>query len=57
MLIAIKGKINSYRIIVGDINNNLAPMDRLSRQKINNKTSNDTLLKKDLIDNCNTLLD
>ena len=57
MLIVIKGKIKSYRIIVGDINNNLPPMDRLSREKINNETSNDTLLKKDLIDNYNTLLD
>ena len=32
-------------------------MDRLSRQKINKEMSNDTLLKKDLIDNSKTFLD
>ena len=42
---------------MGDINNSLPPMDRLSRQKINKEMSNDTLLKKDLIDNSKTFLD
>ena len=39
LLTAIKEKINSNTIIVGDFNTSLTPMDRLSRQKINKKTS------------------
>ena len=35
MLTAIKGKINSNTIIVGDFNTPLTSMDRSSRQKIN----------------------
>ena len=48
----IKGEINSNKIIVGDFNNTLIPMDRSSKQKINTKTQvlNDTLDEMDLID-------
>ena len=44
-LIDIKGEMNSNTIIVGDFNTPLTPMDRSSKQKINNKTQvlNDTL--------------
>ena len=52
MLIAIKGKINSSTIIVGDFNTPLSPMDRSSKMKINKEKQalNDTLNKMDLID-------
>ena len=52
MLTAIKGKIESNTIIVGDFNTPPAPMDRSSKMKINKKTQtlNDTLNKMDLID-------
>ena len=44
ILIDIKGEIDSKKIIVGDFNNPLTSMDRLSRQKINTETkpSNNT---------------
>ena len=38
MLTAIKGKINSNTIIVGDFNTPLSPMDRSSKMKINKET-------------------
>ena len=38
MLTAIKGKIDSNKIIVGDFNTPLSPMDRLSKMKINKET-------------------
>ena len=52
MLTAIKGKINSNTIIVGNFNTPLSPMDRSSQIKINKETQslNDTLHKMDLID-------
>ena len=52
MLTAIKGKIDSNTIIVGDFNNPLTPMDRSSKMKINKETQalNDTLNNMDLID-------
>ena len=48
----IKGEIDSNTIIVGDFNTPLTPMDRSSRQNINNETQvlNDTLDEMDLID-------
>ena len=47
-----KGEIDSNRIIVGDFNTPLIPMDRSSKQKINKETQvlNDTLDEMDLID-------
>ena len=41
----IKGEIDSNTILVGDFNTPLTPMDRSSKQKINNETQvlNDTL--------------
>ena len=52
MLTAIKGKIDSSTIIVGDFNTPLSSMDRSSRQKINKakQALNDTLDQMDLID-------
>ena len=38
MLTAIKGKIDSNTIIVGDFNTPLSPMDRSSKMRINKKT-------------------
>ena len=51
-LIQIKGEIDSYTIIVRDINTPLTPMDRSSKQKMNKETQvlNDTLDEMDLID-------
>ena len=47
MLTAIKGKLDSNTIIVGDFNTPLSPMDRSSKIKINKETQalNDTLDK------------
>ena len=52
MLTTIKGEIDSNRIIAGDFNTPLSPMDRSSRQKINKETKalNDTLEQMDLVD-------
>ena len=52
MLTAIKGEINSNKIIVGHFNTSLSPMDRSSKMKINKETQalNDILNKMDLID-------
>ena len=52
MLTAIKGEINSKKIIVGDFDTPLSPMDRSSKMKIYKETQalNDTLNKMDLID-------
>ena len=52
LLTAIKEKIDSNTIIVGDFNTSLTPMNRSSKQKINKETKalNDTLNKMDLID-------
>ena len=52
MLTAIKGEIESNKIIVGDFNIPLSPMDRSSKMKVNKETQalNDTLNKMDLID-------
>ena len=52
MLTAIKGEIDSNKIIVGDFNTPLSPMDRSSKMKINKETQalNDTLNKIYLID-------
>ena len=52
MLTAKKGKIDSNTIIVRDFNNQLSPMDRSSKTKINKETQalNDTLHKMDLMD-------
>ena len=38
-LIAIKGEINSNRIIVEDFNTALSPIDRPSRQKTNKENT------------------
>ena len=48
----IKGEIDSNTVIVGDFNIPLIPMDRSSKQKINNETQvlYDTLDGIDLID-------
>ena len=52
MLTTMKGKIDSNRIIVGDFNTPLTPMDRSSKHKINKETQalNDTIDQIDLID-------
>ena len=56
MLTTIKGEIDSNRIIVGDFNIPLSPMDRSSKQKINKETQalNDTTYQIDLIDSYRT---
>ena len=53
----IKGEIDSNTIIVGDFNTPLTPMDRSSKQKVNEETKvlNDTLDEMDLMDIFRTL--
>ena len=53
----IKGEIDSNTIIVGDFNTPLTPMDRSSKQKVNEETKvlNDTLDEMDLMDILRTL--
>ena len=46
MITAIKEEIDSNTIIVGDFNTSLTRMDRLSRQKINKETQQDSLFNK-----------
>ena len=52
MLTSMKGEINNNTIIVGDFNTPLTPMDRSTKQKINEETQtlNDTIDQLDLID-------
>ena len=52
MLTRMKGEINSNRLILGDFNTPLTPMDRSTKQKINRETQtlNDTMVPLDLID-------
>ena len=47
-----KEEVNSNTIILGDFNNPVTPMDRLTKQKINKETQtlNDTMDQLDLID-------
>ena len=56
MLTTMKGEIDRNTIIVGDFNTPLTPMDRSSKQKINQETQalNDTIDQIDLIDICRT---
>ena len=51
MLRSMKREINSNKIIVGDFNTLLTPIDRLTKQKISKKTQtlNDTMDQLDLI--------
>ena len=51
MLISMKGDINNNKIIVGNFNTPLTPMDRSTKQNISmeTQTSNDTLDQLDLI--------
>ena len=52
MLTAVKGEIVSNKIIVGEFNTTLSPMNRSSKMKINKETQalNDTLNNIDLTD-------
>ena len=52
MLTAIKGKTDSNKIVVGEINTPLSPMGRSSKMKINMETQalNDILNRMDLMD-------
>ena len=47
MLTAIKGEIDRNKIIVGDFNTPLSPMDRSSKMKINKETSFKLYIKQD----------
>ena len=52
MLTSMKWEINNNTIIVGDFNTPLTPMDRSTKQEINEETQtlNDTVDQLDLID-------
>ena len=52
MLTSMKREINSNKIIVGDLNTPLTPVDRSTKQKISKETQtlNDTMDQLDLID-------
>ena len=52
MLTRMKGEINNNKIIVGDFNTPLTPMDRSTKQKIKKETQtlNDTMVQLDIID-------
>ena len=52
MLTAIKGRIDSNTIIVGDFNSPVSPMDRSSKMKMNKETEalNDTIDQLELMD-------
>ena len=52
MLTRLKGEINNNKIIVGDFNTPLTPMDRSTKQKIKKETQtlNDTMVQLDIID-------
>ena len=52
MLTRVKGKINNNTVIVGDFHTPLTPMDRTTKQKINNETQtlNDITVQLDRID-------
>ena len=52
MLTSMKREINSNKIIVGDLNMPLTPVDRSTKQKISKETQtlNDTVDQLDLID-------
>ena len=56
MLTSMKEEINSNRIIVGDFNTPLRPMDGSTKQKISKETQtlNDAMDQLDLIDICGT---
>jgi exonuclease III len=51
---ALKAQVDPNTVIVGDLNNPLSPIDRLSRQNINRKNSELVLTLKqiDMIDIC-----
>ena len=52
MLTSMKGEINNNKIIVGDFNTPLTPMDKSTKHKINKATQtlNDTIDQSDIID-------
>ena len=52
MLTSMKWEINNNTIIVGDFNTPLTPMDRSTKQEINEETQtlNDTIDQSDLSD-------
>ena len=52
MLTSMKGETNNNKIIMGDFNTPLTPMDRSTKQKINKETQTlkDTMDQLDLID-------
>ena len=52
MLTSLKGEINNNRVIVGEFNTPLTPMDRSTKEKINKETQtlNDIMDQLDIID-------
>ena len=57
MLTSMKGEINNNKIIVGEFNTPLTPMDRSTKQKISKETQTlvDTMDQLDIIDIYKTL--